>query len=61
MKKETLRERFISSELKHKVTDELGLTKENYWLFNINITIMTMLLIFQLIAIVVFHSNLNSQ
>ena len=27
---ETLRERFISSELKHKVTDELGLTKENY-------------------------------
>ena len=60
MKKKYL-ERFISSELKHKITDELGLTKENYWLFNIDITIMTMLLIFLLIAIVVFHSNLNSQ
>ena len=29
MKKKYL-ERFISSELKHKITDELGLTKENY-------------------------------
>ena len=34
-----LRETFIPSELRHETTDDLRLTKENYWLFKTNIII----------------------
>ena len=36
---EILRERFIPPELRHKITDDLTLKTENYWLFDINIII----------------------
>ena len=32
---EILRERFIFSELTHKIIDDLRLKEENYWWFNI--------------------------
>ena len=34
---EILRERFISSEVRDKIIDDLKLRKENYWFFKINI------------------------
>ena len=36
---EILRERFISSEVRDKIIDDLKLRKENYWFFKINIII----------------------